>query len=220
MLSLAEIMTILIGAILSLTVVDGIRRANKKRKRSKEEQIKYSFNEEEVVAETVDEPKQPEESSEWKNPSSEEISNSSQNSETSDKNKLIILNITSEDGDIFTRTFLSQKLSLFNPEYEEKGFFTFRGSDNSVLFSLLNGRKPGTFLHNNASQDISLVLDLTNSVNPVDALDLLFSVAHHFSEIIQCNILDENRNLLTRQMEEHLRYQAQEYQRQRIPKVS
>ena len=220
MLNLAEIITILIGSILSLAIVDGFRRANRIRKRNKERQIKNILNEEETVTETFTEEKVSEDNSEWVYPCSEEPSNSSQNSETSDKNKLIIVNINSEEGKIFSNTFLSEKLSLFNPHYEERGFFTFRDADDSVLFSLLNGRKPGTFLNNNASPDISLVLDLTNSASPVEALDLLFSVAHHFSETIQCDVLDKNRNLLTRQMEEHLRYQTQEYQRQQIAKVS
>jgi len=216
MLNIAEIITILIGAILSLAVVDGFRRANKIRKRNKERQIKNILSEDETFIEE----KVLEDSSEWVYPSSKESLNSSQNSETSDQHKLIIVNINAEEEKTFSYPFLSENLSLFNPHYEEKGFFIFRDSEDSVLFSLLNGRKPGTFLNNNTSPDISLVLDLTNSVNPVEALDLLFSVAHHLSETAQCKVLDENRNLLTRQMEQHLRYQTQEYQRQRIPKVS
>ena len=91
MLNLAEIITILIGAILSLALVDGLRRANKIRKRNKERQIKNILSEDETFIEE----KVLENSSEWVYPSSKESLNSSQDSETSDQHKLIIVNTVS-----------------------------------------------------------------------------------------------------------------------------
>ena len=48
----------------------------------------------------------------------------------------------------------------------------------------------------------------------------MFSVAKSLSEDFSCSLLDENRNLLTKQMLEHMRDESQEFQRQRLANVS
>ncbi|SVD68500.1 uncharacterized protein METZ01_LOCUS421354 [marine metagenome] len=46
------------------------------------------------------------------------------------------------------------------------------------------------------------------------------SIAKTLSEVFSCSLLDENRDLLTKQMLEHMRNKTQEYQRQHLAKVS
>ena len=104
--------------------------------------------------------------------------------------------------------------------FEDKGFFTFRDSTEEILFSLINAKKPGNFLEEKTSSDIALVLDPSKTPKVVESFDLMFSVAKSLSEDFSCSLLDENRNLLTKQMLEHMRDESQEFQRQRLANVS
>ena len=70
------------------------------------------------------------------------------------------------------------------------------------------------------SSDIALVLDPSKTPKVVESFDLMFSVAKSLSEDFSCSLLDENRNLLTKQMLEHMRDESQEFQRQRLANVS
>ena len=56
--------------------------------------------------------------------------------------------------------------------------------------------------------------------NLAEAFDLMSSLAKTLSEVFSCSLLDENRNLLTKQMLEHMRNVTQEYQRQHLVKAS
>ena len=81
-------------------------------------------------------------------------------------------------------------------------------------------KKPGNFLEEKTSSDIALVLDPSKTPKVVESFDLMFSVAKSLSEDFSCSLLDENRNLLTKQMQEHMRDESQEFQRQRLANVS
>jgi len=78
----------------------------------------------------------------------------------------------------------------------------------------LNGKNPGTFLADNASDDLALVLDPVNLSSPLESFDLLIDVSQSLKENFECEVLDEDRNLLTKQMIEHMRQQVLEYKRQ------
>ena len=80
----------------------------------------------------------------------------------------------------------------------------------------VNGRKPGSFLENINSTDIALVLDPKTSSNPVKGFELLWTLTKLLSKRFGSNILDDNRNSLTKQMVEHMKYEAQEHQRLQI----
>ena len=101
-----------------------------------------------------------------------------------------------------------------------KGFFTFRDIEDQILFSLINAKNPGTFLDEVVSSDIALILDPSKSGKVVESFDFMYRVAEHLSQIFTCSLLDDNRNLLTKQMLEHLRNRAQEYQRQHLSNAS
>ena len=104
--------------------------------------------------------------------------------------------------------------------FEDKGFFTFRDIEDQILFSLINAKNPGTFLGEMSSSDIALVLDPSKSTNVVESFNFMFSVAESLAEIFSCSLLDDNRNLLTKQMLEHMRNKAQEYQLQHLANAS
>ena len=70
------------------------------------------------------------------------------------------------------------------------------------------------------SNDVALVLDPMNLSNPVEAFELFIEVSQSLKETFQCNILDEDRNLMTKQMIEHMKHQFHEQQRQFLASAS
>ncbi len=214
MLNLAEILTIIIGLLLALVFVDGIRRSIKTRKNKlKVDLVQPSAPEagelEDISDPTID-----------KAEFLDELEESVEDIPILKGHSLIIFNLCSKDNETFSYIALSKSLSSYSFLFEEKGFFTFRDNTEEILFSIINAKKPGNFLEEKTSSDIALVLDPSKTPKVVESFDLMFSVAKSLSEDFSCSLLDENRNLLTKQMLEHMRDESQEFQRQRLANVS
>ena len=94
--------------------------------------------------------------------------------------------------------------------------FTVLDTNENIAFSIINGKKPGTFLEDNTSDDLALVLDPVNLSSPLESFDLLIQISQSLKEIFECEVLDEDRNLLTKQMIEHMKEQVIEYRRQHL----
>ena len=214
MLNLAEILTVIIGLLLALVFVDGIRRSVKTRKNKlKVDLVQPSVPEteelEDIPGPTIDETE-----------FLDELEDSVEDIPILKGHSLIIFNLSSKDNETFSSITLSKSLSSYSFLFEDKGFFTFRDNTEEILFSLINAKKPGNFLEEKTSSDIALVLDPSKTPKVVESFDLMFSVAKSLSEDFSCSLLDENRNLLTKQMLEHMRDESQEFQRQRLANVS
>lgn len=214
MLNLAEILTIIIGLLLALVFVDGIRRSIKTRKNKlKVDLVQPSAPKpgelEDIPDPTID-----------KAEFLDELEESVEDIPILKGHSLIIFNLCSKDNETFSYTALSKSLSSYSFLFEDKGFFTFRDNTEEILFSIINAKNPGNFLEEKTSSDIALVLDPSKTPKVVESFDLMFSVAKSLSEDFSCSLLDENRNLLTKQMLEHMRDESQEFQRQRLANVS
>ena len=214
MLNLAEILTVIIGLLLALVFVDGIRRSVKTRKNKlKVDLVQPSVPEteelEDIPGPTIDETE-----------FLDELEDSVEDIPILKGHSLIIFNLSSKDNETFSSIILSKSLSSYSFLFEDKGFFTFRDNTEEILFSLINAKKPGNFLEEKTSSDIALVLDPSKTAKVVESFDLMFSVAKSLSEDFSCSLLDENRNLLTKQMLDHMRDESQEFQRQRLANVS
>ena len=214
MLNLAEILTVIIGLLLALVFVDGIRRSVKTRKNKlKVDLVQPSAPEteefEDISGPTVNETE-----------FFDALEDSVEDIPVLKGHSLIIFNLCSKDNETFSYTTLSKSLSSYSFLFEDKGFFTFRDNTEEILFSLINAKKPGNFLEEKTSSDIALVLDPSKTPKVVESFDLMFSVAKSLSESFSCSLLDENRNLLTKQMLDHMRDESQEFQRQRLANVS
>ena len=214
MLNLAEILTVIIGLLLALVFVDGIRRSVKTRKNKlKVDLVQPSVPEteelEDIPGPTIDETE-----------FLDELEDSVEDIPILKGHSLIIFNLSSKDNETFSSITLSKSLSSYSFLFEDKGFFTFRDNTEEILFSLINAKKPGNFLEEKTSSDIALVLDPSKTPKVVESFDLMFSVAKSLSESFSCSLLDENRNLLTKQMLDHMRDESQEFQRQRLANVS
>ena len=214
MLNLAEILTIIIGLLLALVFVDGIRRSIKTRKNKlKVDLVQPSAPKpgelEDIPDPTID-----------KAEFLDELEESVEDIPILKGHSLIIFNLCSKDNETFSYTALSKSLSSYSFLFEDKGFFTFRDNTEEILFSIINAKKPGNFLEEKTSSDIALVLDPSKTPKVVESFDIMFSVAKCLSEDFSCSLLDENRNLLTKQMLDHMRDESQEFQRQRLANVS
>ena len=213
MINLAEILTLLIGCLLALVFIDGIRRAIRIRRSKLKEDLISSVEEGKTDFEE-----------EWQgfNESTEDSISEDVEDEydLSPITSLNIIHLNSVNGSIFSESSLSQALIFYNFRYEEKGIFTILDSEDKPTFSILNGKNPGTFEDSKTSDDIALVMDSTNLANPIEAFGLFLEVSQSLQDTFQCNILDEDRNLMTKQMIEHMKHQFHEHQRQVLASAS
>ena len=211
MLNLAEILTILIGCLLALVFIDGIRRAIRIRK----SKLKVDLISSEKIDLDFEE--------EWKGyeEQSEIITDEEELGESyiTPSSTLNIIHLHDQSSQVFSESTLSQALVFYNFIYEENGIFSILDSDNNLSFKILNGKNPGTFL-NASTNDIALVLDSKNQTNPLEAFDLFIEVSMSLQETFQCNLLDEDRNLMTKQMIEHMKNEFHENQRQFLASAS
>lgn len=220
MFNLAEILTLLIGCLLALVFIDGIRRALR---------IRQSKLKVDLINTSIDSSSELDFEEEWhqgfeeKNDTEELIPEAENEVIEPDITPLINLNIIHLNDDQhseFTETSLSQALVFYNFVFEDKGFFTILDSDSSPAFSILNGKNPGIFSEGISSNDIALVLDPKNLANPIEAFELFVEVSQSLQETFQCNILDEDRNFMTKQMIEHMKHEFHEHQRQFLASAS
>jgi FtsZ-interacting cell division protein ZipA len=65
-----------------------------------------------------------------------------------------------------------------------------------------------------------MVFDPSSVTNPSEVLEQMYLLSLNLSDIFNSDLLDENRNLLTKQMYEHMKQQAQDLQRQKLASVS
>jgi len=216
MFNLIELLTVIIGLLLALVFVDGIRRSIRNRKsRLKVDLVPASEIQNLPESQEEDLPNFTLEEENTNN-----LNKHEQDTVDTKANSLIIFNLCSEDSDSFSFEILSKKLSAYNFSFEENGFFVFKDSSDQILFRLINAKKPGNFLFERKSSDIALVLDPSRSSKVIESFDLMYSVAFFISETFSCSLLDMNRNLLTKQMLEHMRNESQEFQRQHLANVS
>ena len=213
MFNLAEILTLLIGCLLALVFIDGVRRAFRIRRSKLKVDLIDTTSESNLNFEE-----------EWQGYEEHEETLSSEKSEEeldiTPKVSLNIIHLNDNSGEVFSESSLSQALVFYNYTFEEKGFFTILDSDNAPSFSILNGKSPGFFSESITSNDIALVLDPNNLSNPVEAFELFVEVSESLQETFQCNILDEDRNFMTKQMIEHMKHQFHEHQRQFLASAS
>ena len=216
MFNLAEILTLLIGCLLALVFIDGIRRALRIRRSKLKVDLINLSSEESLDFEE-----------EWQGYEDKEESEalSSEDDHKEDSNiapavNLNIIHLHDESDSVFSESSLSQALVFYNYRFEEKGIFTILDSDNAPSFKILNGKNPGFFSESIKSNDIALVLDPQNLTNPIESFELFVEVSQSIQETFQCQILDEDRNFMTKQMIEHMKNQFHEYQRQFLASAS
>jgi len=225
MFNLAEILTLIIGLLLALVFIDGIRRSLRGRASSLKvdlidsEEIERSDFEQEWLN-GYDEKGNfeiPEESS---NEITEEFEEIDISQSSSLVRQLLIINLSSGKENIFSYDSIANMLRGYPFSFDERGYFSVTDGDDHLLFNILNGKNPGTFLEGTSTSDIAFVFDPLSVLSPVEVFDLMYEISQAISESFNADLLDENRNVLTKQMLVHMRQEAQEFQRQKLAIVS
>lgn len=225
MFNLAEILTLIIGLLLALVFIDGIRRSLRGRASSLKvdlidsEEIERSDFEQEWLNgyDEKDNFEIPEESSNEITEEFEEIDISQRSSLV---RQLLIINLSSGKENIFSYDSIAGMLRGYPFSFDERGYFSVTDGDDHLLFNILNGKNPGTFLEGTSTSDIAFVFDPLSVLSPVEVFDLMYEISQAISESFNADLLDENRNVLTKQMLVHMRQEAQEFQRQKLAIVS
>ncbi len=226
MFNFAEILTIVIGLLLALVVIDGVRRSLRVRTNRLKVNVLPTSSDESQDLNHIEDNEELDELDEISNKAVEDKTllyefdkERKEEIQDSKKSKLIILNLSAEDSEPFSYSSLTEQLRSYRCFFDEKGFFTFRDIHDLAMFTLLNAKNPGTFVESSCSSDVALVLNPNRAKKIIESFDLMCSVAQSLSDKFSCRILDENRNLLTKQMLEHMRNTVQEYQRQNLANV-
>ena len=228
-MSLPEILTILLGILLSLIIFDGFRRALRSRKEGLKVDLMSPESIEEVLQdneEYSDHKNRFEENEIFDKKYKEEVHLEEKEEEEEEeeevkieeeKHNLIIINLSSQN-DVFSQESILSNYKSLNIRIEEQGYMSILDSDNKLIFTLLNAKRPGYFMEGNSSSDVALVLNTDKINNSVEAFDYMYSFANNISELFGCNVLDENRNFLTKQMHDHLRTSIIELKRKQLAK--
>mgnify|MGYP001264046702 FL=1 len=226
-MSLPEILTILLGILLSLIIFDGFRRALRSRKAGLKVDLMSPESIEEVLQdneEYSDHKNRFEENEIFDKKYKEEVHLEEKEEEEEEeikieekKHNLIIINLSSQN-DVFSQESILSNYKSLNIRIEEQGYMSILDSDNKLIFTLLNAKRPGYFMEGNSSSDVALVLNTDKINNSVEAFDYMYSFANNISELFGCNVLDENRNFLTKQMHDHLRTSIIELKRKQLAK--
>ena len=219
-MNLPEILTILLGLLLALIIIDGFRRAL----RSRNEGIKVELMSPESIEEVLqaseeyfDHQENELETEIFDEPHDEEI-HSEEIKETIsevEQHNLVIINLSSQN-DVFSKESIIANYESLNIRHEEQGHLSILDDDNKLIFSLLNAKKPGYFIDGNSSSDVALVLNTEKINNSIEAFDYMYNFATNISDLFGCNVLDENRNFLTKQMHDHLRTSIIETKRKQL----
>ena len=91
--------------------------------------------------------------------------------------------------------------------------------DNSNNFSLVNGLKPGKFLPEegiDSTSIITMILIADEQNNCVEAFQNMAEISYKLAAYWSANVLDSDRNKLTKQMYDHYMQQAEEIDLKKI----
>ena len=134
--------------------------------------------------------------------------------------KIITLFLLSKDNHIINGAELLQAAVNTGMEFGDMNIFhrVPEGSERSV-FSLANAAKPGHFERDEwntfETSGVALFMALPGPLNALDAWDSMLATARRMSEILNAELLDDERSPFTRQREAQVREEMREYERQK-----
>ena len=201
-MNLREILVLLISFFLAVTIILTFRkiinyRKNSTRKSkqssiSNDEEVKVeleNFSEEDYIADDI--PPEPELSSD----------------------DLIYLHIESDQSNSIQYKDLLNYFDSNDINLADEGGWLKIYLDNSNNFSLVNGLKPGKFLPEegiDSTSIITMILIADEQNNCVEAFQNMAEMSYKLAAFLSANVLDSDRNKLTKQMYDHYMQQAEE----------
>ena len=135
--------------------------------------------------------------------------------------QIIIISVVMPANQVMSGAALLPSLLTLGMKYGEMGIFH-RHQDNAgnggVSFSLANMLNPGTFdldtMETFATQGVSLFMALPNAVDAFAAFEQMLSAAKQLAAEFDAQVLDDKRNVLTKQTEQHYVSKIREFDRQ------
>ena len=210
-MNLREILVLLISFFLAVTIILTFRKIINYRKNStrkpkqssisNDEEVKVeleNFSEEDYIDDDI--PPEPELSSD----------------------DLIYLHIESDQSNSIQYKDLLNYFDSNDINLADEGGWLKIYLDNSNNFSLVNGLKPGKFLPEegiDSTSIITMILIANEQNNCVEAFQNMAEMSYKLAAYLSANVLDSDRNKLTKQMYDHYMQQAEETDLKKI-KVS
>ncbi len=135
--------------------------------------------------------------------------------------QIIILSVVMPANQLMSGAALLPSLLTLGMKYGEMDIFH-RHQDNAgnggVSFSLANMLNPGSFdldtMETFATQGVSLFMALPNAVDAFAAFEQMLAAAKQLAAEFNAQILDDKRNVLTKQAEQHYVSRIREFDRQ------
>jgi cell division protein ZipA len=135
--------------------------------------------------------------------------------------QIIILSVVMPANQLMSGAALLPSLLTLGMKYGEMDIFH-RHQDSAgnggVSFSLANMLNPGSFdldtMETFATQGVSLFMALPNAVDAFAAFDQMLAAAKQLAAEFNAQVLDDKRNLLTKQAEQHYISRIREFDRQ------
>jgi len=141
--------------------------------------------------------------------------------------EVLALSVVMRNNQIMQGASLLPMLLTLGLKYGEMNIFH-RHQDNAgngpVTFSLANMMNPGSFdldtMETFATQGITLFMMLPNTGNTFDVYQQMLSAAKQISEEFNAQILDDKRNVMTKQTEQHYESRIRSFEiKNRAPAV-
>lgn len=135
--------------------------------------------------------------------------------------QIIILSVVMPANQLMSGAALLPSLLTMGMKYGEMDIFH-RHQDSAgnggVSFSLANMLNPGSFdldsMETFATQGVSLFMALPNAVDPFAAFEQMLAAAKQLAKEFNAQVLDDKRNILTKQAEQHYVSKIREFDRQ------
>ncbi|MDP7592680.1 MAG: cell division protein ZipA [Litorilituus sp.] len=135
--------------------------------------------------------------------------------------KIIVLSVVMPPNQYMSGAALLPSLLTLGMKYGEMDVFH-RHQDNAgnggVCFSLANMMNPGVFdldtMETFATQGVSLFMTLPNAVDAFAAFEQMLAAAKQLAAEFNAQLLDDKRNMLTKQAEQHYLSEIREFERQ------
>ena len=141
--------------------------------------------------------------------------------------EVLALSVVMRNNQIMQGASLLPMLLTLGLKYGEMNIFH-RHQDNAgngpVTFSLANMMNPGSFdldtMETYATQGVTLFMMLPNAGNAFDVYQQMLSAAKQISEEFNAQILDDKRNVMTKQTEQHYESRIRSFEiKNRAPAV-
>lgn len=134
--------------------------------------------------------------------------------ETGPATLLIVLNIMSPKGHVFTGEGIHAVMTSAGLTHGEHQIYHYM-KDGLAMFSIANAIEPGFFdlseLKNISTPGLAVFMQLPGSVECRQALDSLLEISKRLADALSGELCDENRSVLTQQTISHLKDKVESY---------